>query len=481
MRKYLKKTFNIIFAITIIYIIYNMYTRKLKVPYNKTILYMTSILYISIMTLIYRKISKKNIKKYMFIILGIIILLIQIICAHLFKVFPTWDFGIVFREATDFSGKIDNIDYFCRYPNNIPILILLKGIFYIFKLLNIKQYINIGIAVNIFAIDLSILMLVLVVKEILGKEKAFFTLFFIALMPIIYLAVPIFYTDTLSMPFAIMVLYLYLKLKKQQNMRNRIIYSVLIGIITIIGMNIKATVGIIFIAILIYEIVLNKKTNIKFYTLLSLGTIIVLIISEILVFKYLFKYSDKLYNESFSITHYIMMSLDGNGTYSFIDENFTASFKTREEKTKANIEEINKRIKKYNTLAKKIKFITSKEIIIWDDGTYNMPSLLNKGHVNTGKIQDLIYKDNDIYIYISQIQRVSMMILLVISSLYKEKKEEELKDTINVISRISILGLILFFTFWEIRSRYIINYIPIFTLIQILGIEIFDKITSKNV
>ena len=73
------------------------------------------------------------------------------------------------------------------------------------------------------------------------------------------------------------------------------------------------------------------------------------------------------------------------------------------------------------------------------------------------------------------------MILLVISSLYKEKKEEELKDTINVISRISILGLILFFTFWEIRSRYIINYIPIFTLIQILGIEIFDKITSKNV
>ena len=135
----------------------------------------------------------------------------------------------------------------------------MKIIFYTFKLLNIKQYINVGITVNILAIDLSILMVVLVVKEILGKEKAFFTLFFITLMPIIYLSVPIFYTDTLSMPFTIMILYLYLKLKKQQNTRNKIIYSILIGIITVLGMNIKVTVGIIYIAILIYEIILNKK------------------------------------------------------------------------------------------------------------------------------------------------------------------------------------------------------------------------------
>lgn len=481
MKDFFKKIFNVIFVIIIIYMIYSMYMYKLKTSYNRTMLYVVSILYIMIMILCFRKISKKHIKKYMFIILGIIIVTIQIICAYLFKVYPSWDFGIVYREATDFFGKVDSIDYFCKYPNNIPILIFLKIIFYTFKLLNIKQYINVGITVNILAIDLSILMVVLVVKEILGKEKAFFTLFFITLMPIIYLSVPIFYTDTLSMPFTIMILYLYLKLKKQQNTRNKIIYSILIGIITVLGMNIKVTVGIIYIAILIYEIILNKKNNFRLYTLLSLGIIIMLIILETLVFKYLFKYSDKLYNESFPVTHHIMMALDNNGTYTLKDEEFTTSFKTRKEKKKANIEEINIRLKKYDTLNKKIKFITSKEIMIWNDGTYDIPQLLNNGHINNGKIQNSIYKNNDIYVYISQMQRVSMMILLVVSSLYKDDKKEENNDAVNVISRLSILGLILFFLFWEIRSRYIINYIPIFVVTQIIGIELLDKKLKKRI
>lgn len=206
-----------------------------------------------------------------------------------------------------------------------------------------------------------------------------------------------------------------------------------------------------------------------------------LIILETLVFKYLFKYSDKLYNESFPVTHHIMMALDNNGTYTLKDEEFTTSFKTRKEKKKANIEEINIRLKKYDTLNKKIKFITSKEIMIWNDGTYDIPQLLNNGHINNGKIQNSIYKNNDIYVYISQMQRVSMMILLVVSSLYKDDKKEENNDAVNVISRLSILGLILFFSFWEIRSRYIINYIPIFVVTQIIGIELLDKKLKKRI
>lgn len=486
MKKFLEKIFNIIFVIILFYIIYSMYTTNVKKSYNETTLYITSIIYILIMTFLYKKCQKKEIKKKMFIILFFIILILQLIVAYLFKVIPSWDFGIIHKESVNFSNKINNIEYFCKYPNNIPTMIILKCVYYIFNMLNIKQYINIGISINIFAIDLSIIMLILIIKEILGKEKAFFALFFISVMPVIYLSVPIFYTDTLSMPFPIMIIYIYLKMKKQQDIKNKIISSFCLDIVTVIGMNIKVTVGIIFIAIIIYEILLNKKQKMKniLYPILSICFIMLLIILEVLTFKYsLNQYYDKLRNESMPPTHFIMMALKGDGGFNDKDEKLTSSLKTREEKIATNIKEIKERIQKYDTLEKKINFITFKQLRIWNSGTYFLPPLLSKNNVRSGKIQDLIYKDNEIYIYISQVQRVCLMILILISTFYEKGEEKKLNNSINIISRFSVLGLIIFFTFWEVNPRYIINYILVFTLIEILGIDIlnnnFIKIKEK--
>lgn len=465
MKKFLNAIFDVIFVIAILFLIRG-------IIQNNITSYAKIIIYIILMLFIYKKIQKVKIKKYMFILLFLIIVVLQIVSAYFFKVIPAWDFGSVYNEANVFSEKIRNLDYFCRYPNNIPVMFILKTIFYICKIFGLTHTLNIGIAVNIIAIDLSIIMLILVIKELLGKEKAFFTLLFVFIMPIIYLAVPIFYTDTFSMSFPILIIYIYIKLKKEENKKKKTIYSILLGVVTVIGINIKITVGITFIAILIYEIMLCKEQEIKniLYSIFAVITIVTIILSEVAIFKFAFKDLEKLRNESFPITHFIMMALSRSGRYNPQDVRFTASFKTKEEKINANIEEIKVRLREYDTFGKFINFIRVKELQIWNDGTYFMPTLLSQYNVRDGKIHNLIYEKG--FIWISKLQRELLMVMMLVATFYKRGKKEE---SINIISRLSILGLIIFFSFWEISSRYIINYIPILTLIEILGMEVLNN------
>ena len=465
MKKFLNALFDVIFIVTILFLIRG-------IIQNDIASYAKIIIYIILNLFIYKKIQKVKIRKYMFVLLFLVIVVLQIASGYFFKVIPAWDFGSVYNEANVLSKPIRNLEYFCRYPNNIPIMFILKTIFYICKTLGLRHTLNIGIAINIIAIDLAIIILVLVIKELLGKEKAFFTLLFVSIMPIIYLAVPIFYTDTFSMLFPILIIYTYIKLKKEENKKKKTIYSILLGIVTVLGMNIKITVAITFIAIIIYELLLCKKQEIKniLYSVFALITVIILILLEVTIFKFTFKDLEKLQNESFPVTHFIMMALSRSGRYNPQDVKFTASFTTKEEKINANIEEIKARLGEYDTFEKLINFIRVKELQIWKDGTYFMPTLLSQYNVRDGKIHDLIYGKG--YIWISKLQREILMVLVLIATFYKRKEKDE---GINIISRLSMLGLIIFFSFWEISSRYIINYIPILTLIEILGIDVLNN------
>jgi len=69
-----------------------------------------------------------------------------------------------------------------------------------------------------------------------------------------------------------------------------------------------------------------------------------------------------------------------------------------------------------------------------------------------------------------------MMFLIIISILYSIKHSEK-KEILN-IGRLSMFGLLLFLLMWETRSRYMLNYIPIYILITISGIIDLSKNTK---
>ena len=94
-----------------------------------------------------------------------------------------------------------------------------------------------------------------------------------------------------------------------------------------------------------------------------------------------------------------------------------------------------------------------------------------------------LMKDNNIirrFIkYYSDVYWQAILILILIGSIIRIKGAYE-KDNFNILYFIC-MGTILFFSFWESNSRYLLNIVPFILIIAantlIKGIEFFNKKT----
>ena len=203
--------------------------------------------------LLLRRIS--NSKKF-YIISSIIFIILQLLFAFIFAVRPSWDFGAVNDSVfwdLDNNLKIADNVYFYRYSNNVGMFLLLKTIYLPFFLCGANHFILLGIGLlfNILFIDLGIFYLYRVLNLFFSKEqtKYFFLISLLYLPFITY--VPIFYTDTYSLPFAIMsIYYLFVYLYKNNRKLNLILCGLFLGI----GCFIKFSLFIVFIAIILFLI-----------------------------------------------------------------------------------------------------------------------------------------------------------------------------------------------------------------------------------
>lgn len=467
----------IIFAIVLLLSIFDN-NSTLYGHYNCMLLIIVSSLIFCALYLLWKKISSIEIKskKRLIIFLFGIIILIQLIAGILFMNNPSWDFGVIFGEAIDFTGSYDySSEYFSYYLNNVPLLAILKTIFSIFHILGYNgNYIIIGMLLNIIMLDLAIYVMYKLVNEKYGFNNGILSIILMGLYSPIYLYVPIFYTDTLSMIFPILLLYLYYLMLNKPNNK---VMSILFGIVLYVGMMLKFTVVIIFIAMFIYTIIdkLNKnKSNIKAINiLLIIIPICVLIITKSLVYNLCVNnHIDK--SKKLPYTHWIAMGLVGNGGYNEEDAEYAKNITPPSVEKEQEIIIIKDRIKEHINNKTFINFIANKIVYVWGDGSYYAPSKLVRSPINNGHHYDYINMNNsksNLYKYFS----TSYNIVILLLGLYSAICCMRCNDEINFISRLSLLGLFFFLLMWEARSRYLVNYLPIIVISSIYGFNNINK------
>ena len=164
----------------------------------------------------------------------------------------------------------DSTTYFSMYNNNIPFVTLLTIIFkfvHLFFGANSK-YMGVVIVINILLIDIGVYLVQKIVQEIYGEKNSLFALLFMFFLSPLYCYAPIIYTDTFTFLFPPLIMYIYILSNKENiSFKRKTLYSVLIGIITFIGMRLKITVLFILIAIFITEFLRIKfeKRELKNY------------------------------------------------------------------------------------------------------------------------------------------------------------------------------------------------------------------------
>ena len=417
--------------------------------------------------------------------------------------------------------------YYSRYANNLFLTYIFLNIYKLSKVIGIYNgyFLLLFIQSIIFSLGGY---LIYKIADMYFKEKykIYSVCTWIIYMIIVGLSphIVLTYSDVIGMFLSLVLTYIIFKLEdrkilknKKEIIRNRILKTILILFftnLTIISYYIKPQIIIISIAYGIIKLtniilsiikkyiiklkIINSKKIINNKNKIQTNIYYIIIILLIMLTGYrTYTYIRKANNsmgidvdkeKRFNITHYAMLgwNTESKGVFTIKDENFSGKYQKLKDREKANIEELKKRITEMG-IGGVINQISRKILTNYNDGTfsgvatfvyirdeYNIQGLDN----NLSEFLKNVYyergKYNQIYTQIMQCLWISILIFNMFS--YSDSKSRKIAIII-----LALIGLFLFETIFEARSRYIFVYVPLYIFIGVIGIKNVLNWTSRRI
>ena len=418
-------------------------------------------------------------------IVTFIMVIIQFVIGYLVRTNPSWDLGLCIESAKEilqYGHSTDMAVYYIQAPNNIFITLLLAVVIKLFSIFQLQD-VNISTLIaNIVFIQIAILLLFKIAKSVYNNFTACFTLVLMFLFLPIYPYSTIMYTDTTSMFLPVAFLYCFIKIYQMPNDKKKYIYAAIVGALAFIALSLKVTALIVVIAFAIYEIIQHRFLDMLKVMGVALITFLIIELSYTAVIKNTgimgIPYED---TKQVPFTHFIMMGMYGSGAFSAEEWQYTLQLPDYETRKEANIQKIKERLTSYGTQGY-IKFLNNKtKGQTWGSGTYDFESILNSYNVDNNIAHQFLLVDGKYYrivFYYCQIFHFTMLLGIIVSIGYSIKNGKKEKAIIS-ISKLSIFGLLIFLLLWETRSRYMLNFIPIYILTWVSGIIYFQKDAKK--
>lgn len=384
------------------------------------------------------------------------------------KVYPGWDFGSVYFGAVELAegGSFSEQSkwYFTTYPNNVAVCLFLAGIFKLFG--GVCDYITLGILLNVFLMLLGIGFLFQLARRLYGAKAGFLALLTCALFAPFYMHTPIFYTDTFALPFVTGTFLSYELRKKDAR------FLILTAAILAVGYKTKGSLGVILIALLIHIWLRKKKALelVKNSLMLLIPFLLLVGFLTILPGEMSFWSAEDREKNEFPLEHWLAMGLEGSGGYNGDIYWMTASVEGKEEKTAVDREFIRRRLKEYGFAGLR-NHLKEKILFTWGDGVYFAPEKLKRDPLQESMLHPWVLYNGErygkTYRYCSAVHLLLIlgMLLSVVSNFLDMGECREAQAM-----QIAVFGLFLFLLIWETRSRYLINFVPVFILLGIDGL-----------
>ena len=338
---------------------------------------------ITLMLLIYRTLGRYMAfleRHYKAILVSGLILLFtaNVVAGYMLRYEPAFDLGAIFTGAAKwastgkFMGNMNltcDPNYFYYFPNNLGGMSLLFVAFKIASWFALTDYFAIAMIMNGLLATATVLLTALICKRLFGIKQSILALVFFLLSPPFYLIAPVFYTDSLSLVFPVLVVHLYLLYADSKTTAAKATLASLIGLSCAIGMLVKFTVVIALIAIIIYR--LCTKGIISALPLTATSGIVIIAVFVAFNAYFYSTHLDKDMAEKLNTpySHWIMMSLEGDGRYNPEDYEFTQSFEDPSERKAAISNRIKERIEEKGLMGM-LKLFYKKGVIVFGDGTY---------------------------------------------------------------------------------------------------------------
>lgn len=427
-------------------------------------------------------------------IFSIIVLLYQLFLFYNIFFAMDWDVGTVTQTAIDISKSgivvdptYDRYWYYSLFPNNIFITALFSVLIDFGAKLGIGPYHFLSI-ISILLVNITGILLYKNSYKLLKDKNISFVVWLLYTFLISFSTwalVP--YSDTFSILFTNLGLYLYLNRDKISPYIN----AVLIPIILYIGMLIKPTVIILLIGIVIVQgwqwLFVPKKVKLKQLVLiplaicsLFLGTLVKGASWDKLGFS-----GNK--DQEIPFTHFLMMGLNmkDNGAFSYDDYNYTRSFETYEKKVEMNKSVIKQRLTE-PSISELVSFFQSKSLMNFNDGSFALGSEENSfNRVSEEKIPILSslmrsfkYPDGN-HFNLTMIWLKLLWGFVLCMGFFSFPYLWTKKSNDLAVVSVTLIGICIFVTLFEGRGRYLILYTPYFLILCGLGMKVYITKLSK--
>lgn len=419
-------------------------------------------------------------EKYFPVIAGgylVVLFLVQLGLGNLLRFTPAWDLNSVYSGAISWveQGNIaSQQEYFYYFPNNIGLLAVFRVIFGAAHALfgNSTDYFMAGVIAASISLTVLRFSVIWICKKKMGVTYAIVAMVLMLFCLPLYFGGAVFYTDIMSMSAPALFYLLYLYSKDAVSWKGRIGWYVAMALVAAVGMEIKFTVAILVIAVLV-EMLLKDDWR---HFLVMAGVQILVIAGVFAAVNHMVYPSlldrQQAEKQNTPYLHWVMMGAKGEGYYNPEDYEFTRSFDDPDARDQAIMEEVKKRYCELGVqgVMNLWKAKTTKD---FGDGTYALSDFLDDSPVNeTGLHKWILYDGENYQSYQTICMGVHVLIfLLMLAGIVESLCRRGTVAGEHLAIWLAFFGLWLFLMFWETSGRYFSNYLPVMLIGAVMGLE----------
>ena len=303
-------------------------------------------------------ITEKQVNRF-FIISVTAMFILQLTAGYFLKSTPVTDWMTIDIIAKNFakSGNFENMyaslpasryEYIARYTNNNGILVLLSLYYRIVYLIFGKVPSFAPIFLNAVFINTAVTFTFFISKKLFKPFGSFLTVVICLLFLPYYTYTPYYYSDSLSLPFTVISVFLVLSgariktdTKDRKRLVKKIVYLITAGFFIAVGYELKGSIIIVTVGALVYIILENRLKGALIGALsVTLSTLICISAINLYNDSLHFTTKEQLYEQQYPAIHWVMMGLKGNGGFDQADATATRNSGNYDQKTEAIKKEI---------------------------------------------------------------------------------------------------------------------------------------------
>ncbi|MCI8409754.1 MAG: hypothetical protein HFJ09_10895 [Lachnospiraceae bacterium] len=429
-------------------------------------------------------------------IFSVLLFLVELIISYEILFVSGWDAGEVSWQASLVAAGEKALDnsYFSHYPNNLLITFLYSLAYRLMGIVGLQMYGAVIIVIfQCFLSSLTGYLLYQISKKMFHSNKIAFLVWiiyglWIGLIPWYMVT----YSDPVGIIFPVIILWLYQSMDNKKAIWEK---SVGIGIVSFFGYQIKPTVLIMYIAILLIVIlrfIEKNECNIRIKQICGIVVaffVVLNIYGHFDIAKCMGFQLDK--EQKLTSTHFVMMGLSQktNGVFDKDEVDFSISFPNKEMRQKANIKVIKQRLHEYGFLGM-TKHLSKKILTNYNDGTFSWGKEgeffleeIEKPELIFSKVLKSLYYNNGEYrsMFINYMQFIWFMTLFgVFLNFILTFHKKKIAD-LQLITMLALVGIFLFVTIFEARARYLYIYVPLYILVGVQGyFQLFFSLRRKK-